>query len=78
MAAMVTQDELLQRAQTYLRVHYGEDTLRMDVLSDDVSDGDGKLVVECTVTTGGGRSNWRKTFTFRDGEVTNMTWRYLG
>lgn len=78
MAVTITQEEMLEKAQTYLKVHYGEDTLRMDVLSNDVTDGSGKLVVECTVTTGAGRSDWRKTFTFRNGEVTNMSWRYLG
>jgi hypothetical protein len=50
----------------------------MDVLSNNVNDGDGALTVECTVSVGGSRSNWRKTFTFRSGEVTNMTWRVLG
>lgn len=78
MASVITQDDLLHRAQAYLKSHYGEDTVRMDVLSNDVEDGDGKMTVECTVSIGGAHSNWRKTFTFRDGEVTNMTWRHLG
>lgn len=78
MAAELTEQDLLHRAQVYLKDHYGEDTIRMDVLSNSVEDGDGQLTVDCTVSVGGGRSNWRKTFTFRDGDVTNMTWRYLG
>ena len=78
MAATLTEQEMLQRAQTYLKLHYGEDTVRMDVLSDDVEDGSGKLTVECTVSVGGQHSNWRKVFTFREGEVTDMTWRHLG
>jgi len=78
MTSVVAQDELLQKAQTYLKSVYGEDTVRMDVLSDGVEDGNGALTVECTVSVGGSHSNWRKTFTFRDGEVVNMTWRHLG
>lgn len=78
MSAVLTEDKLLQQAQAYLKSHYGEDTVRMDVLSNRVQDGDGALTVECTVSIGGSQSNWRKTFTFRDGEVTNMTWRHLG
>ncbi len=78
MATAVTQDELLHTAQAYLKSAYGEDTVRMDVLSDNVVDGNGALTVECTVSVGGSHSNWRKTFTFRDGRVVNMTWRHLG
>ncbi|MBU0611570.1 MAG: hypothetical protein KKI08_27075 [Armatimonadetes bacterium] len=78
MATAVTQDKLLHTAQAYLKSTYGEDTVRMDVLSDNVVDGNGALTVECTVSVGGSHSNWRKTFTFRDGRVVNMTWRHLG
>ena len=78
MASVLTQEDLLQTAQAYLKSHYGEDTVRMDVLSDSVADGNGALTVECTVSVGGSPSNWRKTFTFRDGQVVNMTWRHLG
>lgn len=78
MSAVPTEEDLLHKAQAYLRSHYGEDTVRMDVLNNAVEDGTGKLHVECTVSVGGSRSDWRKTFTFRNGEVTNMTWRYLG
>jgi hypothetical protein len=78
MSTTSSQDQLLQTAQAYLRSAYGEETIRMDVLSDDVENGDGQLRVECTVSTGGSHSNWRKTFTFRCGKVVNMTWQYLG
>ena len=78
MASVLTQDDLLQQAQAYLKTQYGEDTVRMDVLSDNVEDGNGALTVECTVSVGGSHSNWRKTFTFRDGRVVSMTWRHLG
>ncbi len=78
MASVLTQEDLLHKAQAYLKSHYGEDTVRMDVLSDNVTDGNGALTVECTVNVGGSHSDWRKTFTFRDGRVVNMTWRHLG
>ena len=78
MSTVLTQDELLQKAQAYLKSHYGEDTVRMDVLSDQVEAGNGALTVECTVSVGGSHSDWRNTFTFRDGKVVNMTWRHLG
>lgn len=78
MSSVLSQEDLLQQAQAYLKSQYGEDTVRMDVLSDQVEDGNGALTVECTVSIGGSHSNWRKTFTFRDGKVVNMTWRHLG
>ena len=78
MSALVAQDQLLHQAQAYLKSQYGEDTVRMDVLRNEVEDGNGTLTVECTVSIGGSPSNWRKTFTFKNGEVRNMTWRHLG
>lgn len=78
MAVSDNQQELLRKAQEYLKTHYGEDTVRMDVLNNNVTDGNGTLTVECTVSVGGAQSDWRKTFTFRDGKVVNMTWRHLG
>lgn len=78
MSVITAQEQLLQQAQTYLKSQYGEDTVRMDVLSNEVEDGNGALTVECTVSIGGSHSNWRKTFTFKNGQVRNMTWRHLG
>lgn len=78
MAAVTTEQDLLSKTRAYLKSHYGEDTLRMDVLGNNVQEGEGTLLVECTVSVGGLRSNWRKTFTFRDGEASTMTWRHLG
>jgi hypothetical protein len=78
MSSVLTQDDLLTKAQAYLKSHYGEDTVRMDVLSNNVVDGEGAMTVECTVSVGGSESDWRKTFTFRGGRVVNMTWRHLG
>jgi hypothetical protein len=77
MSDELTQEDLLDAAKAYLKSHYGEDTVRMDVLSDTVSDGTGDLEVECTVSVGGSQSDWRKTFSFRDGEIANMSARFL-
>jgi|LSQX01.2.fsa_nt_gb hypothetical protein len=78
MATEISEQELLQTAQVYLKKQYGEDTVRMDVLSNQVSAGSGSLTVECRVSVGGAQSDWRKTFTFREGRVVNMTWQHLG
>ena len=78
MGTTATETDLLHKAQAYLKSHYGEDTVRMDVLSNDVEEGNGKITVECTVSVGSSKSDWRKTFTFKNGEVTSMTWRHLG
>ncbi len=78
MSETTNQDVLLQKAQSYLKSRYGEDTVRMDVLKNSVQDGNGTLAVECTVRIGGATSDWQKTFTFRNGEVTGMDWKYLG
>lgn len=78
MAVTLDEKVLLERAQAYLKKQYGEDTVRMDVLSNQVAEGNGRLTVECTVSLGGDHSNWRKTFTFREGRVVDMTWQHLG
>jgi len=78
MPAIATDGQLLHQAQAYLKSQYGEDTVRMEILRNEVEDGHGTLIVECTVRIGGSHSNWRKTFTFKNGEVTSMTWRHLG
>lgn len=73
----ITQDDLIDAAKAYLKSHYGEDTVRMDVLSNTVSSGTGDMNVECTVSVHGRQSDWNKTFTFRDGEVVDMSARRL-
>ena len=74
----VTTDQLVETCAEYLAETYGEQLLEYDILSNSAQDGDGQLTMECTVRAGASTSRWQKTFTFREGEVTNMTWRYLG
>ncbi len=70
-------DEMLDKAKAYLKSHYGEDTVRMDVVENAVEDGEGTLKVECTVRFGGHESDWAKAFHFSAGEVVNMTARRM-
>ncbi len=69
--------QLISKASAYLKQHYGEDTVRMDVLDNRVENGTGTFRVECTVSVGGSRSDWQKTFYFTDGHVVNMSARFL-
>ncbi|NLJ34902.1 MAG: hypothetical protein GX358_01500 [candidate division WS1 bacterium] len=71
------QEQLIAKASAYLKSHYGEDTVRMDVLDNRVEGGSGTLQVECTVSVGGSHSDWQKTFYFDDGRVVNMSYRFL-
>jgi hypothetical protein len=75
----LNQAEIDQKVGAYLKSNYGEELVNCEVLQDELSDeGDGRLVTKCTVRVGGSESLWQKTFTFRDNEIVNMTWRRLG
>jgi len=70
------EQEMIQAAKVYLKQHYGEDTVSMDVTGNAVGkDGSGILSVECTVSVGGSRSDWSKKFHFRGGTITRMDWK---
>lgn len=75
MAAVLTEEELKEKAVRYLKTQYGEDTVRMDIRSNGVEDGNGVLHVDCTVSVGGSKSDWTKWFTFKDGNVVDMRWQ---
>lgn len=77
MSPQMSEEQLIAKAKAYLKSHYGEDTVRMDVLDNRVDDGKGTLRVECTVSVGASRSDWMKTFHFTDGQVVNMSARFL-
>ncbi len=77
MASELTQEELVERAKQYLKETYGEDTLRMDVIENTVSEGTGRLSVSCTVSWRGHQSNWHKVFYFEGGRVANMSARQV-
>lgn len=70
-----SEKELTDKARAYLKDVYGEDTVSMTVTENDVEDGNGVLAVECTVRISGEESDWFKEFTFKHGQVTNMTWQ---
>ena len=70
-----TEEQLKEKAVCYLKEQWGEDTVSMDVRSNDVDDGEGVLHVDCTVSVGGSQSDWTKWFSFKDGDVVNMRWQ---
>ncbi|NLO05799.1 MAG: hypothetical protein GX131_08205 [candidate division WS1 bacterium] len=73
------QTQIEQKVGAYLRSHYGEELRECEVLQDELNDdGDGRLVTRCRVRVGGSESLWQKTFTFRNSEIVNMTWKRLG
>lgn len=74
----LTEQEITDQIAAYLLRNYGETLVRCEFLGNQLSaSGDGRLVTECTVRVGARNSDWRKTFTFRDGEIVNMTWQRL-
>lgn len=74
----MTEEQVTDRIAAYLRSNYGETLVSCEFLDDQLNEeGTGRLVTECTVRVGGSTSDWRKTFTFRDGEIVNMTWKRL-
>lgn len=76
---VLTQEQIEQKVARYLKSTYGEDLVECEVLQDELNeDGDGRLITRCRVRVGGAESLWQKTFTFRDEEIVNMTWRRLG
>ncbi len=75
MAAQITEKEMKDKAVQYLKSHYSEDTVRMDVLKNSVTDGSGEMHVDITVRVAGRQSDWEKWFTFQNGEVTRMRWQ---
>jgi hypothetical protein len=66
---------LIEAAKRYLKDHYGEDTVSMDVTSNGVEGGSGVLSVDCTVSVRGMTSDWSKEFFFKRGKVTTMSAR---
>ena len=70
-----SEKELTDKARKYLKDVHGEDTVSMTVKKNGVEDGNGVMAVECTVLIDGDESDWFKAFTFKHGQVTNMTWQ---
>lgn len=68
-------EELKEKAIRYLKSHYSEDTVSMDIVNNGVEDGSGVLHVDCTVSIGGEESDWTKWFTFQSCNVVSMDWR---
>ena len=71
----MSEEILKEKAIAYLKSHYEEDTISMDVLDNSVDEGNGVLHVDCTVSIAGQQSDWTKWFTFQDCNVVSMDWR---
>ena len=71
----MSEEDLKDKAIKYLKSHYSEDTVSMDIVENSVQDGNGVLHVDCTVSIGGQESDWTKWFTFHSGNVVSMDWR---
>lgn len=70
---MITEEELVLSAKRYLKYRYLETTISMDVLENKVVKENGQLTVDCTVKfLGLFKSDWTKTFTFKNGKVVSM------
>lgn len=71
----MTEQQLIEKAIAYLKSEYSEETRSMDVIDNAVTNGDGVLHVDCTVSNGESLSDWTKWFTFRNGQITSMRWQ---
>jgi hypothetical protein len=57
----MTEDELLVEAEKYLKRKCFETTVSMEIIENNVINGDGKLIVNCTVRfLGIFKSSWKK------------------
>jgi len=75
----MTEEQITDRIAEYLRGNYGETLVRCEFLQEELNDeGTGTVGIECTVRVGASESDWQKTFTFRDGEIADMTAKRLG
>jgi hypothetical protein len=75
MAAVLTEEDLKDKAIAYLKQAYDEDTVWMKVQDNGVEGESGTLHVECRVRIGGAESDWTKWFSFEGGAVTGMRWK---
>ena len=66
------QSKLVEKAKTYLKSTYGEDTVSMTVKNNGVVDGSGTLSVDCTVSVSGHESDWSKQFHFKNAKIVDM------
>jgi hypothetical protein len=74
MKTELNESELVQKSIAYLKEHYGEDTIRMDIRNNGVTNGNGVIEVDCTVSIAGDHSDWTKWFRFKNGLVIEMRW----
>jgi len=70
------EDILIEKAETYLKEMYDEDTVSMTITENTVNEeGSGVLSVECVVSVDGEESAWFKDFHFENEEVVDMDYQ---
>ena len=70
---MQTEEKNLSEAKKYLKRNYLETTVSMDIVENNVVKGNGQLTVNCTVKLLGlFKSDWMKTFTFKNNKIVSM------
>ncbi|MFH1760557.1 MAG: hypothetical protein ABIA63_05605 [bacterium] len=74
---MDNEQDLIQKAKGYIKAHYGEETTHVKVVENNVVEGKGTFIIDCTVIAASEESSWRKTFTFEENRATYMTWKPL-
>jgi hypothetical protein len=74
---MSNEQDLIQKARAYVKTYYGENVTNVTVVENNIVEGNGTFVVDCTVKAAGEETAWRKTFTFEDNKPTYMTWKPL-
>jgi hypothetical protein len=66
-------ENIILKSKKYLKYRCLETVVSMDILENDVVEGNGRLKVDCTVKfLGLFKSNWIKTFTFNKGKIVSM------
>ena len=74
---MSSEEELIEAAKKFLKDTWGEETISMKIIKNEVIDRNGKLHTDCTVKLGGSTSKWHKIFTFRNGKVIDEEYHLL-
>jgi hypothetical protein len=69
----MNEDKLLSEAKKYLKRKCFESTVSMEIIENNVVNGEGELIVNCTVRfLGVFKSSWKKVFRFIDDKIVSM------
>lgn len=74
---MSSLDELIVKAKKFLKDVWGEETLSMKIIKNEVVSGNGKLHTDCEVRLGNSTSKWHKVFYFKNGEIIDEDYHLI-